>query len=128
MFGRLQKDKDSIVEIIEVSTKALKPYDKNPRINDGSVDKVAESIKEFGFKIPCVITSDKVLITGHTRLKAAKKLGIRKIPCIMADDLSDEQIKAFRLADNMVGESSLWDDDLLKIELDGIEDIDMGAG
>lgn len=113
------------MEIIEVSTKELKPYENNPRVNDISVDAVAESIKEFGFKVPCVITSDKVLITGHTRLKAAKKLGIKKIPCIMADDLSEGQIRAYRLADNKVGESSLWDDDLLNIELDSLEDLDM---
>lgn len=101
------------------------PYDKNPRINDDSVDKVAASIREFGFKVPIMLDSKNVIIAGHTRLKAAKKLKLKELPCVYADDLSDEQVKALRLADNKVGESSLWDEDLLSEELSGILNIDM---
>ena len=103
----------------------ITPYINNPRKNDPAVDSVAASIKEFGFKVPVVLTSDNVIIAGHTRIKAAKKLKLKEIPCIIADDLTEEQIKAFRLADNKVSELAEWDDDLLKIELDDILDIDM---
>lgn len=103
----------------------ITPYNNNPRNNDPAVDSVAASIKEFGFKVPIVLTSDNVIVAGHTRLRAAKKLKMKEIPCIIADDLTDEQIKAFRLADNKVSELADWDFDLLKIELDDITDIDM---
>lgn len=104
----------------------LNPYENNPRLNDGAVDAVAASIKEFGFKVPIVVDSDGVIVTGHTRLKAAKKLGIDTVPVIVADDLTPEQVKAFRLADNKTGELAQWDLDKLDIELDGIDEIDMG--
>lgn len=104
----------------------LNPYENNPRINDGAVDAVAASIKEFGFKVPIVVDSDGVIVTGHTRLKAAKKLGLDTVPVIVADDLTPEQVKAFRLADNKTGELAQWDLDKLEIELDGIDEIDMG--
>lgn len=104
----------------------LNPYENNPRLNDGAVDAVAASIKEFGFKVPIVVDSDGVIVTGHTRLKAAKKLGIDTVPVIVADDLTSEQVKAFRLADNKTGELAQWDLDKLDIELDGIDGIDMG--
>ena len=104
----------------------LNPYANNPRLNDGAVDAVAASIKEFGFKVPIVVDSDGVIVTGHTRLKAAKKLGIDTVPVIVADDLTSEQVKAFRLADNKTGELAQWDFDKLDIELDGIDEIDMG--
>lgn len=113
------------MEIVMLSLNEIKPYEKNPRKNDASVDKVAESIKQFGFKVPIVIDRNHVIVTGHTRYKGAKKLGLKEVPCIMADDLTDEQIKAYRLADNKVGEDSEWDMDLLLGELDGILDIDM---
>jgi len=100
------------------------PYENNPRKNDEAVDYVAKSIKEFGFKVPIIIDKNGVIVTGHTRLKAAKKLGMDEVPVILADDLTEEQIKAFRLADNKVAEFADWDDDLLKLELDDI-DIDM---
>ena len=100
------------------------PYENNPRKNDEAVDYVAKSIKEFGFKVPIIIDKNNVIVTGHTRLKAAKKLQLKEVPVIMADDLTEEQIKAFRLADNKVSEFAEWDDDLLKFELDDI-DIDM---
>ena len=104
----------------------LAPYVNNPRLNDGAVDAVAASIKEFGFKVPIVVDSDGVIVTGHTRLKAAKKLGIDMVPVIVADDLTPEQVKAFRLADNKTSELAEWDLGKLDIELDGITDIDMG--
>lgn len=104
----------------------LNPYENNPRLNDGAVDAVAASIKEFGFKVPIVVDSDGVIVTGHTRLKAAKKLGLDSVPVIVADDLTPEQVKAFRLADNKTGELAQWDLDKLDIELDGIDEIDMG--
>lgn len=103
----------------------IKPYENNPRINDASVEYVANSIREFGFKQPIVIDRNNVIVCGHTRLKAAERLGIDEVPCIMADDLTDEQIKAYRLADNKVGETSEWDFELLNAELDGILDLDM---
>lgn len=101
------------------------PYANNPRNNEAAVNAVANSIREFGFKSPIVIDKNKVVVCGHTRLLAAKKLGLKEVPCVMADDLTDEQIKAYRLADNKVSELASWDLDLLKIEMDGIEDIDM---
>lgn len=103
----------------------IKAYDKNPRKNDEAAQYVAESIKEFGFKVPIVIDSNNVIIAGHTRLKAAKKLKLETVPCIIADDLTEEQVKAFRLADNKVGEIAEWDLDLLGEELGDILDIDM---
>lgn len=103
----------------------LKPYENNPRYNDEAVDYVAASIDTFGFKQPIVIDKDSVIVCGHTRYKAAKKLGLAKVPCIMADDLTDEQIKAYRLADNKVSEKALWDYTLLDEEIEGIDGIDM---
>lgn len=105
----------------------LIPYEKNPRKNDGAVDAVAKSIEEFGFKVPIVIDKDNVIICGHTRLKAAQKLELKSVPCIIADDLSPEKIKAFRLADNKVSELALWDDAFLVEELNDLNvfNIDM---
>lgn len=105
----------------------LIPYEKNPRRNDKAVQYVANSIKEFGFKVPIVIDKDNVIVCGHTRYKAAQTLGIEEVPCIMADDLSDEQVRAFRLADNKVSEAAEWDYELLAEELEVINDIDMSA-
>lgn len=113
------------MEIIYKNINELIPYDNNPRINDEAVEYVKNSIKEFGFKVPIVIDKDNVIIAGHTRIKASKELGIKDIPCIIADDLTEEQVKAFRLADNKVAEKSLWDYTKLDEELDSILDIDM---
>lgn len=113
------------MNIIEKNIKELIPYEKNPRKNDQSVDKVANSIKEFGFKVPIVVDKNNIIVCGHTRYKAAKKLGLSVVPCVVADDLTEEQIKAYRLADNKVAELAEWDIDLLGEELDGIFDIDM---
>lgn len=114
-----------IMDIRNVNIKELKPYEKNPRRNDEAVKFVASSIKEFGFKVPIIVDKDMVIIAGHTRYKAAKKLKLKEVPVIMADDLTDEQVKAFRLADNKVAERSEWDFDLLTDELTDILDIDM---
>lgn len=113
------------MNVIEIDVNKLIPYTKNPRKNDRAVDPVANSIREFGFKVPIVIDKENNVVCGHTRLKAAKKLGMKAVPCIIADDLTEEQIAAFRLADNKVGELAEWDFDLLSEELDGIFDIDM---
>ena len=99
----------------------LKPYENNPRINDKAVDAVAASIKEFGFKVPIIVDKDGVIVAGHTRLKAAQKLGLDEVPVIVADDLTPEQVKAFRLADNKVGELADWDFEKLEKELKSIE-------
>ena len=106
---------------------SLIPYANNPRLNDNAVDAVAASIKEFGFKVPIVVDGENVIINGHTRLKAAHKLGLTQVPVIVADDLTPEQVKAFRLADNKTSELAEWDVGKLDIELGEIPDIDMGA-
>ena len=82
------------MQVIEKKLKDIKPYEKNPRKNDNAVDAVAASIKEFGFRVPVVIDNTGVIVCGHTRYKAAKKLGLETVPCVIADDLTDEQIKA----------------------------------
>lgn len=113
------------MQIIQKQLNELVPYKNNPRINDAAVPAVAESIKAFGFKVPIVIDKNNVIVCGHTRYKAAQSLNMKSVPCIVADDLSDEQIKAFRLADNKVSEKAEWDLDLLTFELETITDIDM---
>lgn len=113
------------MEIIYKNIKDLKPYLKNARKNDKAVKYVAKSIENFGFKIPVIIDKDGVIVCGHTRYKASKKLGYNEIPCIIADDLTEEQIKAFRLADNKVSEKADWDFDLLSDEINDIIDINM---
>ena len=105
------------MQIVEIAIHEIKPYEHNPRKNDASVAAVAESIRQFGFKVPIVIDRSGTIVAGHTRYKAAKRLGMKTVPCIVADDLTDTQIKAFRLADNKVGESSAWDFDVLSGEL-----------
>lgn len=113
------------MNVIDRKIDELKPYENNPRKNDGAVSKVAASIREFGFKVPIVIDRNDVIVCGHTRYKAAVDLGLQSVPCIVADDLTDEQIKAFRLADNKVSEFSVWDFDKLIDELTDISDLDM---
>lgn len=100
------------------------PYGKNPRINDQAVDAVASSIKAFGFKVPIVVDGKNEIVNGHTRYKAAIKLGLEEVPVIVADDLTPTQIKAFRLADNKVAEIAEWDEESLRIELVELEDLD----
>lgn len=113
------------MEVIQKHIDDIEPYGKNPRRNDDAVKYVAESIKEFGFKVPIVIDKDGVIVSGHTRYKAAKELSIDTVPCIMADDLTEEQVKAFRIADNKTAEMAAWDFELLDSELIDIIDIDM---
>lgn len=96
------------------------PYENNPRNNDKAVEAVANSIREFGFKVPIIIDKNNVIIAGHTRLKAAKKLGLTDVPVVKADDLTEDQVKAFRLADNKVSEIASWNEDLLLEELKAI--------
>ena len=109
------------MQVIEKELSWLKPYANNPRDNESAVEPVAKSIKEFGFKVPIVATSDGEIINGHTRFKASKRLGLEKVPVIIADDLTDEQIKAFRLADNKVSEFSKWNEAKLRDELKQLE-------
>lgn len=108
----------------------IKPYGNNPRKNKKAVGIVAKSIKEYGFKVPLVLDSNNVIICGHTRYMAAQKLGMQSVPCVRADDLDAEQVKAFRLADNQVAEFATWDEDKLGIELEelGIDLSEYGFG
>lgn len=110
-----------------VSVSELVPYDKNPRKNDAAAEKVAELIKEYGFKKPILVdikNNKNEIIAGHTRLKAALLLGLEKVPVIFADDLTPEQVKAFRIADNKSGEWAEWDTDLLVSELSDLKQFD----
>lgn len=118
-------EKGDTVNIKNVQLKDIKPYEKNARNNKNAVEKVTQSIKEFGFKVPIVLDKDNVIVCGHTRYEAAKKLKMAAVPCVIADDLTENQIKAYRLADNKVAEFSTWDFDILKDELFAIDDIDM---
>ena len=115
------------MKVHDISIYDIKDYENNPRrISEEAVNVVASSIREFGFKQPIVIDKNNVIVCGHTRVRAAKKLGIEEIPCIIADDLTPEQIKAFRLADNKTSELSAWDFDKLDLELEELNlDFDM---
>ena len=99
----------------------IHPYGRNPRKNDEAVKSVAASIREFGFLVPLVIDQNHEIVAGHTRFKAAQTLGMKAVPCVIAEELSEDQIKAFRLADNKVGEMAQWDMDLLPLELADIQ-------
>lgn len=112
------------INVIYKNVEELIPYVNNPRDNTDAIDKVASSIKNFGFKVPIVIDNQNEIITGHTRLLASKKLGLKEVPVIVAGDLSEAQVKAFRIADNRVSEYAKWDEDLLKIELEELQDLD----
>lgn len=103
----------------------IRPYPGNPRANDGAVDAVAASIREFGFRNPIIVDADGTIIAGHTRYKAAHALGLAEVPVLVADDLTPEQVAAFRLADNKTGELAEWDAELLAQELDGLAGFDM---
>lgn len=113
------------LQIVYKKIDELIPYENNPRNNDRAIEAVAKSIKEFGFKVPLIIDKDGEIAAGHTRLKAAKELGLEEVPCIIADDLSEAQIKAFRIADNKVSEFSDWDFELLDNELEELKDMDL---
>ena len=113
------------MKVLDLKVSDITPFENNPRNNDEAVEPVLNSIKQFGFKVPIVIDKNNIIVTGHTRYKAAKKMKLDKVPCIIADDLTEEQIKAFRLADNKVGEIATWDFNALELELSEIENIDM---
>lgn len=113
------------MNIVEKKLSEIKPYERNPRRNDEAVKYLLESIKQFGFKQPIVVDRDGVIVAGHTRFKAAKQLGMTEVPCVVADDLTPEQIKAFRLADNKVGEIATWDFELLGLELDDLAELEI---
>jgi len=108
------------VEIRSIDT--IRPYGNNPRLNDGAVDAVAASLKEFGFRQPIVVDSDGVIVCGHTRFKAAMKLGLAKVPVHVAKDLTPEQVRAYRIADNKTADLAQWDYEILPIELSELMD------
>ncbi len=112
------------MQIIEKRIEELIDYENNPRHNEAAIGKVAASIEAFGFKVPIVIDKDNVIIAGHTRRKAAERLGMQTVPCIIADDLTEQQVKAFRLADNKTSEFAEWDFEKLNEELAELHDID----
>lgn len=113
------------MNIIYKEIEELKQYENNARHNEKAIQPVANSIKEFGFRNPIIIDKNNVIVAGHTRLEAARLLKLGKVPCIMIDDLSEEQINAYRLADNKTNELSVWDIDKLEDELKDLTDIDM---
>ena len=115
---------DMNLEIIMRNVDDIIPYENNPRDNDNSVDAVVESIKNFGFLVPVVIDKDNVLVAGHTRIKALKKMGIKTVPCILADKLTEDQIKAYRLADNMTSMNSKWNGKLVRLEMKNLPEFD----
>ena len=130
MEDRVVKDMNKL-EIVYVAVEKIKPYANNPRINKKAVEKVMKSIQAYGFKVPCVLDKNYLLITGHTRWEAAKRLKMKRIPCIIASDLNKAKADAFRIADNKVAEYSTWDmtklkEELSKIQLEDIEFDDMG--
>lgn len=114
------------MKVREVPIDDVRPYPGNPRNNDQAVEAVAASIREFGWRQPIVVDADMTVVCGHTRLKAAQRLGLGEVPVVVASDLTPEQVAAYRLADNKVAEASTWDMDALAIELDGLAGFDMG--
>ena len=115
----------SDIKITMMDLESMTPYDNNPRSNESSVEFVANSIRDFGFKVPIIVDKDGVIVAGHTRYLAAKSLGLDKVPTIIADDLTPEQVKAFRIADNKTAEQSDWN--LLKLSKEIIDlDFDLG--
>ena len=114
------------MKIENMLIKDIKPYERNPRKNDDAVDFVANSIESFGFRVPIVIDTNNIIVAGHTRYKAAKKLGLKTVPVVVADDLTEEQVTAFRLVDNKTQELSSWDFSKLVEELTAlVDDFDM---
>lgn len=120
--SKVAPTKDVKVSLEYMDINSLVPYDYNPRDNAAAIDSVAASISNFGFLIPVVVDGDNVLVAGHTRVEAAKKLGMAEVPAIRADHLNDTQINAFRLIDNKVAEMAKWDFDLLSGEIAKLSD------
>ena len=109
------------MKILMININDIKEYENNPRNNEPAVKAVANSIKSFGFKVPIIIDKNNVIVAGHTRLRASRSLGLTEVPCVVADDLTEEQVKAFRLADNKTSELAEWDLEKLTEELKFIE-------
>ena len=109
-------------------TSDIKPYEHNPRVNDPAVDAVARSIEEFGFRQPIVVDSDGVIVVGHTRWKAARKLGLHEVPAHVAKDLTPEQSRAYRIADNKTADLSAWDLQRLSLDLTDLRDLEFDLG
>jgi ParB-like chromosome segregation protein Spo0J len=109
------------MKVTESPIDSVKPYDRNPRKNDAAVDGVAESIRQFGFRQPIVVDGAGVIVVGHTRWKAAKKLGLKAVPVHVAADLTPAQARAYRIADNKTNELAEWDMEALAAELDGLK-------
>jgi len=108
------------IEIVDIST--IKPYENNPRkLKDSAIEKVAMSLKEYGFRQPIVVDKDNIIVAGHTRYRASKKLGLKNVPISVIDNLTPEQINAYRIADNRTAEESEWDNELLKMEIKDLE-------
>ena len=110
------------MNVNEVDIKLIKPYEHNPRFNDDAVDSVAKSIKEFGWRSPIVVDKDNIIIAGHTRWKAAKQLGLTTVPVHVADNLTPEQVQAYRIADNKLGELAEWNYEMLPVEIRELQD------
>lgn len=113
------------MKVLEMNIEEIRPYSKNPRRNDAAVDAVAKSIQQFGFQQPLVVDTENVIIVGHTRYRAACKLGLPTVPCVIAEGLSQQAVKAYRIADNSAGDLAEWDENLLKQEISDIFDFDM---
>lgn len=117
----------SKLKIVYKHVDEIIPYVNNPRkISQNAIDMVASSIKNFGFKVPIIIDKNNEIVAGHNRILAAKKLGMEEVPCIVVEDLTEQQIKAFRIADNKTAEFAEWDMELLEIELEGLDDLFTG--
>lgn len=116
------------MKVKNVSIQDVKPYPNNPRDNDKAVGGVAKSLQSFGWQQPIVVDKDNIIIVGHTRYKAAKQLGMKKVPVVVADKLTPEQVKAYRLADNKTGENAVWNNKELLAELDSIDSSKLFTG
>lgn len=114
------------INVVMMPLEDIYPYERNPRRNDKAVEAVANSIREFGFKNPIIVDADHVIISGHTRRLAALYLGLKEVPVSVVTDMSEQQVRAFRLADNRVAEISEWDEKKLKEEIAGISSLDLG--
>ena len=111
------------MQIEMVPIQDIVPYEQNPRKNDRAVEVVAKSIKEFGFLVPVILDDKNVIVAGHTRIKAALKLGLAEIPVVYTENLNEKQIKVFRIMDNKTHEFANWDFELLKIELNELDNL-----
>lgn len=113
------------IKAVMMDIESIHPYENNPRRNEKAVEAVANSIKRFGFRNPIIVDKNNVIISGHTRRLASIALGLKQVPVVVGDDLTEEQVKAFRLADNRVAELAVWDEDLLKQEMAKVLDMDL---